>query len=583
MKINRITIEQSLYLLAFALALGVRLLRLGVAPLSDFEANWALQAFQVAHGERAALGPQPGYIMLTGLTFFLFGSSNFLARLWPALAGSLLIGLPLCFRRQLGAKAALVMAFGLALDPGLTALSRLAGGAMFAAGFGLLALGLAYARRPLWAGICAGLALLGGPAVLQGAVGLGLTWGAWKSTERLRGKITPQETEPALPLAMKDVRVGILAGGGVMLLAGALFGAFPQGLNALAALIPAYLQGWTAAAGAPISSLVAALAVYEPLVILWGVVAAARKELFARRLGLWAAIALLLALLYPARQTGDMVWTLVALWGAAALELAAHWKVEEGERLPASGQAALIVVLLALAWFNLAALTRSATDVQTFRLRWAVIGGTLLLAAVTTLLVALGWSKTAAARGLAWGLSAALGLYSLAALMGATQLRPNGERELWYPTPTITVQEANLFLRTLNDLALWRNGQRETLDIAAVSPTASLRWALRGWRTARFVMDLQAVGAPEVVITPGDQTELKMGMAYRGQDFAWRVSPGWTGGLPPDWERWLTFREAPLQKESLILWARSDLFPGGELAPAQPATPLEEEPAVPGQ
>ena len=119
MKTNRITIEHTLYALVLAFALGIRLLNLGAAPLSDFEADWALQALSVALGEQIAIEPQPGYVFLTGLTFSLLGSSNAAARLWSALVGGGLVISPFFFRGLMGRKAALILAFGLALDPGL--------------------------------------------------------------------------------------------------------------------------------------------------------------------------------------------------------------------------------------------------------------------------------------------------------------------------------------------------------------------------------------------------------------------------------------------------------------------------------
>ena len=124
---NKIRTEQILYLLAFLMALGIRLLNLGDAPLSDFEAGWALQSLALAGGESVVLGAQPGYIFSTLMLFELFGTANFLARLWPALAGSLLVLAPYAFRDQLGQKAAVILAFGFVFDPGMTALSRLAG------------------------------------------------------------------------------------------------------------------------------------------------------------------------------------------------------------------------------------------------------------------------------------------------------------------------------------------------------------------------------------------------------------------------------------------------------------------------
>jgi hypothetical protein len=48
--------------------------------------------------------------------------------------------------------------------------------------------------------------------------------------------------------------------------------------------------------------------------------------------------------------------------------------------------------------------------------------------------------------------------------------------------------------------------------------------------------------------------------AYRGQDFAWRQTPLWNSALPQDWIRWVSLREMPKSGETIILWARDDLF-----------------------
>jgi hypothetical protein len=65
-----------------------------------------------------------------------------------------------------------------------------------------------------------------------------------------------------------------------------------------------------------------------------------------------------------------------------------------------------------------------------------------------------------------------------------------------------------------------------------------------------------------VVIAPvGSETEA-WAAAYRGQDFVWRIRPAWERSLPSNWIEWLVFRDAPLDSEYVILWARGDLFPG---------------------
>jgi len=154
----RWTFEHTLYVLAFILALGLRLYHLGAAPLSDGEATWALQALALARGASVEVGAQPGYSSLTGVLMSLLPETNGLARFLPALAGSLLVVCP-WFLRSIGFHpvAGVLMAFFLALDPGLAAASRTIGGPMFAVGFGCLGLSALLSRRPALAGISLGL------------------------------------------------------------------------------------------------------------------------------------------------------------------------------------------------------------------------------------------------------------------------------------------------------------------------------------------------------------------------------------------------------------------------------------------
>src|SRR5262245_3158439 len=135
--------EAWLYLFAFLLALTVRVVKLGASPLTDLEAKWALQALGVTQGTQPVLGSEPAYVLLTSILFFLYGNgTNFLARLIPALTGTALVFVPLLFRSRLKPRPSLMLAFFLALDPGLVALSRQAGSPILALTFLLLGWGL---------------------------------------------------------------------------------------------------------------------------------------------------------------------------------------------------------------------------------------------------------------------------------------------------------------------------------------------------------------------------------------------------------------------------------------------------------
>jgi hypothetical protein len=584
---RRFTPEHFLYAAALALALGLRLLNLGAAPLSDSEAGWALQALSLARGGQVTIGAQPAYVILTGSTMTVLGSSNFLARLWPALAGSLLVFLPVLLRDRLGRCAAVILAFGLALDPGLVALSRQAGGSLLAVASVLLALALWDARRPVLAGICAALALLSGPDLLHGVLGLALTWGVLALLPGSR-VIMPDSGEDQAgrqPVFPRQFWTSALLAGGIFFLAvGTQFLRYPQGLGAFAGQLPAYLASWTTLSNVPGLRLLATPFIYQPLALLFAVVGTIsgwRRKAVVGRAGLvWLIVSLLLAVVHPAHQAADLAWALVPLWGLAALGIAAILEGDaEGWQIYLA-QAALVFVLLCLFWLNLAGLSMDPLSINR-GLRLAIMFGALAVAILTSVLVWLGWSMDVARRGLALGALAALGLALLSTTWSVSQLRPEAAEELW--SPESTVGEADLLLTTLRDLSAWHTGDREALDVTVAVDSPALHWLLRDFHQARYVREGQILNSlddpgfqPSVVIAWQSEQAPSLSATYRGQDFPWRITPGWQGILPPDFALWLAFRKAPVGQQSIVLWARSDLFPGGAELDTAPA--IEQQP-----
>jgi hypothetical protein len=583
---RQLTLEHLLFAAALALALGLRLLSLGAAPLSDAEAGWALQALSVARSQPVTIGPQPAYAFLTGSTMYLLGSSNFLARLWPALLGSLLVLMPFFFRDKLGRRAALILAIALAVDPGLVALSRQAGGPMLALSSILLALALWYARRPVLAGICAALALLAGPDVLHGVLGLALAWGVLALLESagVFSSSSNDELSELPPVNSREAWIsallaGLLAGGIAFLAVGTQFLRYPQGLGAFVSQLPAYLTSWTRVAGIPLLRLLAVLFIYQPLALLFaiiGIFSGREHRATAAHFGLlWLILAVLLALLHPAHQAADLVWALVPLWGLAALGIDAVLEGEaEGWRISLL-QAALVFILLCLFWLNLAGLSMDSFSANR-GLRLAIMLGALGLTILTSVLVWLGWSLAIARHGLALGVLAALGIALLSTTWGVSQLRPDGPEELW--SPASSVGQADLLSSTLQDLSVWHTGEGGAIDVTVAVDSPALHWLLRDYYLARYLPETQSLNGlevagqqPSVVIAWQNEEAPSLSATYRGQDFAWRITPGWPGAFPPDFALWLAFRQAPIQMQSIVLWARSDLFPGGGEPDAAPA------------
>jgi hypothetical protein len=565
------------YLLIFGLALALRLTQLGAPPLTDPESDWALQALQVAQGAKPLVGSQPAHVLLTSLLFFIFGGTNFLARLWPALAGSILVFVPYSFRERIKPRPALILAFALAFDPGLVALSRQAGSPILAVTFTMLAWATWQSKRSKLAGVFGGLALLSGPSLWAGLLGLGLAWaiGRAMDDERLalnkaKGQTMEEgqkdnekrQTSGHWLLITDHVKTAIIYCLGTLLLGGTLFFFSPNGLSAWLSALPVYLRGWGTPSGVPAGRLLLTLLAYEPLAIILALIGVVRGwwqgSRHAMRLSLWLLTTLLLALFYPGRQVADLVWMLLPLWALASLELACHLDIQADERIETACVIALTVIILIFAWLDLAALSGMPLPSAQATTRFWLLGGALLLLLMSLLFVALGWSARIAKSGALWGTVIALGVYTLGAAWGATGLRTPSGVELWSPSPGIA--QADLLLQTVDDLSDWSKGHinAQPVTIAGVDSPA-LRWVLRH-HTVELADVLDPAATPPLVITA--QTDsLGLPAAYRGQDFAWRQTPSWTLIQPANWLSWLTLRQLPQDSENIILWAREDLFP----------------------
>ncbi len=478
-------------------------------------------------------------------------------------------------------RAGVVLAFGLALDPALVALSRQAGSSLPALSLLLLALGLGFSRRWKLAGATLGLALLAGPAFWQGALGVALAWGAVSLLSLKRPSLTV-EPEPAERPAetASPVRTVLLFALGVIVLAGTLFLRFPQGLGALAGSLPAYLQSWTPASGsllpAPALRLPLALLVTQPLVLLFAIPGILRSWLnrephplhsLGQKLSLWAALALLLALLNPNRQVSDVIWALIPLWAIAALELASLVPEDyERDYLPIIGlHAALTALFSVLFFFNLLRLHTLGAQ------GWLYVGvlaGIALIVLVVTIIIGAGWSPNVARLGMSGGLVLVLGLTMLSNLRYSGFTGPSQPGDLWGLPPG--AGQVRQLGETLGDLSEWRTGHRDELDILLTVDSALLRWELRGFPNLQVAQGVAPDVVPSVIITSQEQTELNLTLAYRGQDFIWAQYPGWSGLLPVQWVDWLYFHKAPAVSQSIILWARNDLFPGGVLSKNDP-------------
>lgn len=568
---RRPTLETSLFIVAVVLAFVLRLMRLGDLPLSDEEARWAMQSFDFAKGLHPAIGPNPVYVLLTAVFFYVFQASNFTARLIPALAGALLVFAPLLFRDRLGNRVALVLSFIVAIEPGLLALSRQAGSPIMALSAVIFAWGFWRNGNLRNAGIMAGLALLSGPQLWPGVIGLVAVYFISRMLFR------DEETSDAAAQQPLFDRARLITAGayalGTYLAVGSLFLlAAPGGLSAGIAALPAYLSGWLPVmGGVPWAYLPLSLVVYELMALVLAVIILSRgiaeRDQQVISLGLWLAIALILAIAYPSHQVGDLVWALIPLWVLAAMEFARYIEPAKDGLWETLAMSALTVAILIFALFNFLTVAISPLDMNAVartigsvtltngQVYWSVVIGAILLLVASVALVGYGWSMNVAYQGVTWGLLAAFVFYTISASFAAANLRARFSQELWEVGPQ--TMQADALVRQMDDLSRWNIGVNRGLDVFVSGlDSPALRWALRDWNTT-YSAAPTLTGTPTFVIASNQLSAPELDSAYRGQEFTWRGYPGWESA---DWLRWAFSHSVSLGEEKIILWTRSDVF-----------------------
>lgn len=543
--------EQVLYFAILVLAMALRFGHLGESPLTEFEAQSGFPAYQLAQSASPDLGDQPGYVLLTGLTFFLIKSSEFLARFWPAIFGSILVLLPYFWRDLLGRNAALLLSLALALDPGFVAVSRLASGNMLAIGALLMALTAWRYRHPVVTGVLAALALLSAPMVYIGILGGILVWALFftKSLQIDRNKLRP----------------ALIAGTVTLLFGATFFFNTPQGLAGIGNVLSGFLAGWTTS---PLSApfltrameLLFTLITYGFPAFAFGLIAAAkawrRRESVSQILSLLALANLIILLIYPGRQIADLLLVLLPLWALAAMEIAYYLRLPAEEPRAAFGEAGLMLLLLAFLIFTLAKTTLTNGNPEIVGPFLFLAGGVVLLGVLATILVIFGWSRQAAVSGLVW----ALGLFFVLVLISDSTRPLRGDllaaNDLWSPGPS--AGENAILISTLNDLSNRNTGQPQNLPVELRVESSALQWALRDLPQDSLQSPVDV--APPIILTLASGTPPDEIDSYRGQSFALQTERVWQP-LPPNLIGWLLYRQGPTLTQQVILWVNVNLFP----------------------
>jgi sugar lactone lactonase YvrE len=275
---------------AIAVAVALRLLHLDDSALGTAEAAWAYDAWALFRGQPPLVSasiPDAGalLLLLQGIGFFLFGTSDVVARLVPALAGLAIVALPLALRSWVGGPAALGMAAMAAISPTLVYASRVVSPEIVIAALALAAVtclvrlgeaGLPQVRSTR------------GPAIALGIV-TGAAYATGASAITVMVSVTVGVAMAALSMPDGTIRRGLgalrrelltflFAIVATAILCFTRFLSHPPGISGVGDTLGAWWRLLTESSGQPAALFLMALLVYEPIAVVFAIAAVVRSR-----------------------------------------------------------------------------------------------------------------------------------------------------------------------------------------------------------------------------------------------------------------------------------------------------------------
>ena len=574
-KEQALTREYLFYGLIFIAGLMLRLMLLGRVDLVEYEASWAIQAWEMLRGNPITANYQVAYLSLTRIFFTILGGSDFAARLWPALIGSLVVWVPMLFREKLGRTAALLISLGLALDPALISVSRIGAGPMPALVFLLLASGAFHKQdlRLFFSFLVLGL--LSGPGFWLGAslLIIAVLIHAWLGVSDIKGYINVRSSLLRDQTRSIDQTLSVFfLPVGIFLLVGSFFFSNPAGLSAWAGALPAFISGLGKGSGTQAVQILIYLIVSNPFILVFGLLgflqAWRRQDSIGIFSSVWFLIGLLVLLAIPGREGVDLIWLVIPLWIGAGREFLRVVRLAE-KSWEDYGLAGLIVVLVVLNWLTFLGMIYQSGNQTAILLQIGLFLASFALV-IISLLIRVGGSRQlwsvpreewqSPSFAIYLGLGVVLLLFSFSSLTQGAYLRNGDPRSIW--TKGSGVGQYDLLHESVYDASITQYGRGDVIRGTALVERDALRWALKDFEGIQFHSTFDPDNQPPIVITSDLDYMLVNQENYRGQDFVAAAERGWDGILPPDWISWIAYRSGEIRNEVIILWIRNDIYSG---------------------
>jgi uncharacterized protein (TIGR03663 family) len=562
-----LTVESALYIGLVLGAAALRFYALGSQPLQEQEARLALDAWRFCTGGAASIrGHSPLLFHGTALLYALFGASDYVTRVIPALAGTAMVGLPYLLRPYLGRRAALICAAMLALSPSFVFFSRHLDGGILAsaAGLALLAGVWGYMRQRRHSQLYQIAAALGFLLLADGAgyatlIALGVFFGVTMLYSRWRGEMLPWSLKAWFdeegPRGTPWRALGVFAGL-VLLLSTGLF-VNPHGVQATLDLFSSWVsQFLPAATDQPWHYYVSLLVAYELPVLLFGLAGAyslARRDLLSALLTLWFGISLVLYSLMGTKPPSGVLQILLPLTLLAARSIAEVLdKIGRGEQwLWARLSLAICTPAIIHLLLQLAAFGDPADPGDARRLLLALISLLFLVCVVVAVgVLSMDWRNALRNGGV-------VALVIVGSLMIRTTWQLNYYRSgnpFEILVQNSTSPDVRNLAKSIEEFSNQEERQRYSVEITVVEDESPLlAWYLKDFANLAFVPGSTSPATPVVIAPLANPPHVP---GYRGARF--RIQSSWARQDQPGHELvdWFLFREsiqAPVHRD-VVMW-----------------------------
>ncbi len=564
-----LTLEHLLYSLIIIIGIAFRFIHLGSLPLSDAEGVVSLHALGLLSGGTSfGYSDQTFLANLQAILFFFFGNSNFGARFFPALIGTLFILTPALFRSYFPSKAMIILSFWIAMSPTFIALSRQVNSTILF----LLAIALFIyffiKREAIPSAIFFIISLLSGKIFFWILITVVFTF-------IYVHLVVKKQNSPIYEKSIRFIKLfewkkfGLVSMIGYVLLSTVGF-IFPDQFSGVGYGVNAYLNSWSQPSSLNLSELVRGMLFYEIGAIFFGVagiIFIIRKNqlagLFITGVLSFSFVQLVLI------SEKSIIYSLIILM---PLIVAASFFINQFANFPKSFTPKILVVtsialsilfFISLAFMSMFANPYQGEQENTLRIFFIIAGFALIIGAGLLAGWAISWQI--AGKSFLFLAIIFLSIITISAAVNGSGLRNPYQNELLFISP-IPI-EKDLLIDTLEDYSEWNYGENQSINVFVMGEQpASLLWALREFENITHGNEIPFNENIDIIITNADQT-LVQSDSFRGQDILWTSKVAWDSMSSSEFAQWFLTRRAPqdiLNQKSIIVWVRNSLFPGSD-------------------